>query len=217
MIEITLIRHGQANTGARSEADYDRLSDLGRQQALWLGEHLRATGGFDRVVSGTLSRQEETASLVNLDSRPHRRDARLNEFDYFHLARALEESDGIPFPTDPQSFAAHVPQVLDLWRAGRAGPDHESYEAFRNRVLGAAADVAGAGPGAVIVTSTGVIATLCALALGLETVVKARMFLRILNTSVHRFAIDAAGLHLTQFGATPHLDHPDRRGARTHY
>ena len=50
MIEITLIRHGQANTGARSEADYDRLSDLGRQQALWLGEHLRATGGFDRVA-----------------------------------------------------------------------------------------------------------------------------------------------------------------------
>ena len=92
MIEITLIRHGQANTGARSEADYDRLSDLGRQQALWLGEHLHATGGFDRVVSGTLSRQEETAALVNLDSRPHRRDARLNEFDYFHLARALEES-----------------------------------------------------------------------------------------------------------------------------
>jgi hypothetical protein len=47
--------------------------------------------------------------------------------------------------------------------------------------------------------------------------VKARMFLRVLNTSVDRFAIDAEGLHLTRFGATPHLDRPDRHGARTHY
>lgn len=217
MIEITLIRHGQANTGARSEEDYDRLSGLGRQQALWLGEHLRATGGFDRVISGTLRRQEETAAALNLDGRPHRRDVRLNEFDYFRLAQVLEARDGIPFPTDPQSFAAHVPQVLDLWRGGQAGSDHESYEAFLGRVLGAARDAAGEGPGVVIVTSTGVIATLCALALGLESVVKARMFLHILNTSVHRFAIDAEGLHLTQFGAIPHLDLPARQAARTHF
>lgn len=217
MTEITLIRHAQANTGARSEADYDRLSDLGRRQAEWLGEHLRAVGGFDRVVSGTLRRQEETARIVNLAGRPHHRDARLNELDYFHLSQVLEARDGTPFPTDLESFAAHVPQVLDLWRSGHAGPDHESYETFRDRVLGAVGDAAAEGPGAVLVTSTGVIATLCALALGLETVVKARMFLRILNTSVHRFAIDADGLHLTQFGATPHLDHPDRHAARTHY
>lgn len=217
MTEITLIRHGQANSGARNEEDYDRLSDLGRRQAAWLGEHLLSIGGFDRVISGTLRRQEETAALVNQSDRPHRRDARLNELDYFRLSHALEERDGIPFPIDSASFAAHVPRVLELWRAGHAGPDHESYDDFRDRVLGAIHDAAAEGPGAVLVTSTGVIATLCALSLGLETVVKARMFLRILNTSVHRFAIDGQGLHLTQFGATPHLDHPDRHAARTHY
>jgi len=217
MSEITLIRHGQANTGARTEEDYDRLSDLGRRQAEWLGEHLLSVGGFDRVISGTLRRQEETAALVNRGGRPHRRDPRLNELDYFRLSHALEARDGIPFPTDTASFAAHVPQVLELWRTGHAGPDHESYEAFRDRVLDAIHDAAAEGSGAVLVTSTGVIATLCALALGLETVVKARMFLRILNTSVHRFAIDGEGLHLIQFGATPHLDHPDRHAARTHY
>ncbi len=42
MSHITPIRHGQANTGARTEADYDRLSPLGHQQAAWLGDHLRA-------------------------------------------------------------------------------------------------------------------------------------------------------------------------------
>lgn len=217
MTEITLIRHGQANSGARSEEDYDRLSPLGRQQALWLGQHYRAIGGFDRLISGTLRRQEETAAAMNLDGRAHRRDPRLNELDYFRLSQALEERDGIPFPSDAQSFAAHVPQVLELWRGGHAGPDHETYDAFRDRVLGAIGDAAAAGPGTVMVTSTGVIATLCALALGLETVVKARMFLRVLNTSVHRFALDADGLHLTQFGATPHLDLPERRSARTYF
>lgn len=217
MTEITVIRHGQANSGARSEADYDRLSPLGRQQAEWLGTHLAAVGGFDRVISGTLRRQEETAAALNPGGRPHRRDPRLNELDYFHLSQVLEARDGIPFPTDAESFAAHVPQVLALWRAGHAGPDHESYEGFRDRVLGAVREAAAEGPGAVLVTSTGVIATLCALALGLETVVKARMFLRVLNTSVHRFAVDGADLHLTQFGATPHLDHPSRHAARTHF
>jgi len=217
MSEITIIRHGQANSGARSEDDYDRLSDLGRQQAMWLGEHFQSIGGFDRIVSGTLKRQEETARLVNRDGRPHRQDARLNELDYFHLSKVLQDRDGTPFPTDAESFAAHVLQVLTLWRNGDAGPDHESYDAFRSRVLGAVTDAAAEGPGTILVSSTGVIATLCALALGLETMVKARMFLRVMNTSVHRFEIHGDELHLTQFGATPHLDLPVRHFARTHF
>ncbi|WP_347311539.1 histidine phosphatase family protein [Defluviimonas sp. SAOS-178_SWC] len=217
MTEITLIRHGQANSGARNEEDYDRLSPLGRQQAEWLGAHLRATGGFERLISGTLRRQEETAAALNLDGRPHHRDARLNELDYFGLSHAIQARHGIPFPDSPDAFAAHVPQVLDLWRNGDAGEGHESYDAFRNRVLGAVEDAAGDGAGAVLVTSTGVIATLCALALGLEAVMKARMFLRVMNTSVHRFDYSDGTLHLSQFGAIPHLDHPDRHAARTHF
>lgn len=217
MTELTLIRHGQANSGARSETDYDRLSPLGRQQAAWLGDHLRLTGGFDRVISGTLRRQRETAEELNLDARPHDLDARLNELDYFTLSNVLHDRDGIPFPTGPVEFAAHVPQVLDLWRQGHAGPDHESYDDFRARVFGALEDAAKCGPGAVLVTSTGVIATICALALGLEAVMKARMFLKVMNTSVHRFAFHDGALHLNQFGATPHLDFPDRHAARTHY
>lgn len=216
MTALTLIRHGQANSGALTEADYDRLSDLGRHQAVWLGEHLRLTGGFDRVISGTMRRQRETAAALNLDARPHHSDPRLNELDYFALSRALQDSHGIPFPSGPAEFAAHVPQVLQLWRSGDAGPDHESYEGFIARVSGAIEDAARDGPGAVIVTSTGVIATLVALALGLEAVMKARMFLKVMNTSVHRFAFHDGVLHLDQFGATPHLDYPDRHAARTH-
>ena len=217
MTEIVLVRHGQAISGARSEADYDRLSPLGSQQARWLGEHLELTGGFDRVLSGTLNRQRQTAEGMNLGARPHHVDPRLNELDYFTLSQVLEDRHGIPFPDGPEAFAAHVPQVLEIWRQGHAGPDHESYDDFRSRVLGAIKDAAEAGPGAVLVTSTGAIATLCALALGLEEMMRARMFLKIANTSVHRFEFQGGTLHLNQFGATPHLDFPARHSARTHY
>jgi phosphohistidine phosphatase SixA len=39
---LVLIRHGQANSAANDEDGYDRLSDLGHQQARWLGDWLRA-------------------------------------------------------------------------------------------------------------------------------------------------------------------------------
>lgn len=217
MTEIILIRHGQANSVARDEADYDRLSELGHQQAAWLGEHFRETGGFDRVVSGTLRRQRETAEALNREARPYEADARLNEIDYFLLSRVLNDRHGVPFPTSAEAFAAHVPQVLDMWRRGDSDDLHEGYEAFRTRILSVIHDAAEAGPGAVLVTSTGVIATVTAIALGLTPEVKARMFLRVGNTSVHKFDYSDGVLHLTQFGATPHLDRPDRRAARTYY
>ncbi|MCB2135928.1 MAG: histidine phosphatase family protein [Rhodobacteraceae bacterium] len=217
MTELTLIRHGQAISGARSEADYDRLSPLGQQQARWLGDYLAGSGGFDRLLSGTLRRQRETAEALNISARPHRIDPRLNELDYFALSKALEARQGTPFPDSAESFAAHIPQVLDFWRAGHADSHHEPYDAFRERVMAVVRDAATDGPGAVLVTSTGVIATLCSLALGLEAVMKARLFLRVLNTSVHRFEYRDGVLYLNQFCATPHLDIPARHSARTHF
>ncbi len=56
-----IIRHGHANAGASSEARSDRLSPLGRQQALWLSEHPRETGEVMRVDSETLNRQVDRA------------------------------------------------------------------------------------------------------------------------------------------------------------
>ena len=71
MTEIILVRHGQANSHAKDEASYDRLSDLGRQQAAWLGDHMRRTNPhFDHVVTGTLTRQADTARAMGLRSPP---------------------------------------------------------------------------------------------------------------------------------------------------
>ena len=54
MAQFHLIRHGQASFGA---ANYDKLSQLGHQQARWLGEYYRARGEtFDALVTGDLVR-----------------------------------------------------------------------------------------------------------------------------------------------------------------
>lgn len=57
---LYLIRHGQASYG---EADYDRLSHRGQDQARALGRWL-ATARLDALYSGPLRRQEQTAALA---------------------------------------------------------------------------------------------------------------------------------------------------------
>ena len=92
MAEIILVRHGQANSTAKTEADYDRLSDLGHQQARWLGERISQTNGhFERVISGTLRRQRETAEGIG------------------HSAPHTEISTACLFPTDRPSISPMPP------------------------------------------------------------------------------------------------------------
>ncbi len=215
MVELTLIRHGQAQTGAQDEASYDSLSDLGHQQAFWLGETLRNGVPFNRIISGDMKRQIQTAEGLALGVH-HSIDARLNELDYFGLAASLKASHGVDIPNDIQSFAQHVPQVLDVWRQGGMNGDLETYEEFCSRIMGALHNAAGQDGRTLLVTSTGVIATLAAIALGLDMVKKTKLFLRVMNTSVHRFDLVGNELHLTQFGAVPHLERPDRVHARTY-
>ena len=62
MGNLYLVRHGQASFG---KADYDNLSDLGRQQSLRLGqyfEHRRLA--FDMVIMGSLRRHTQTWEAI---------------------------------------------------------------------------------------------------------------------------------------------------------
>ncbi len=216
MVELTLIRHGQAQTGAKDEASYDSLSDLGHQQARWLGEVLAEGQAYDQVISGVMTRQIETVQSMALAGVPHSTDARLNELDYFGLAESLRASDGVKIPTNIQAFAQQMPQLLDVWRNGKMHTDLETYDAFCSRIMGALHNAAGQDGRIVLVTSTGVIATLAAIALGLDMVKKTKLFLRVMNTSVHKFELAGDDLHLTQFGAIPHLEQQGRAHARTY-
>ena len=91
MSQLTFIRHGQANSSAKDEINYDQLSPLGHQQAGWLGAHFVQTKThFDRVYCGTLKRHLETAR----DIFPTSEDSfvqgpRFNEMAYFTLVQPL--------------------------------------------------------------------------------------------------------------------------------
>lgn len=215
MAEIIMVRHGQAQSGAKDEASYDKLSDLGHQQANWLGEHLGADHAFDRVVTGTMRRQMQTGRSMGLHGVEYQSDSRLNEMDYFGLAGVLEASHGLAVPTSQEEFQTHVRDVLGAWSRAEVGDDLESYTDFRDRILGAVRDIAQAQDRVIVVSSTGVIATLMAVALDLDIRRKSEVFLRIAHTSIHKFEMVGDDLHLIQFCATPHLDLPKRVHART--
>lgn len=216
MSHITLIRHGQANSGARDEASYDKLSPLGHRQAEWLGAHLRDNGpSHPRVYCGTLRRHVETAQSMGLGDAVIR-DARLNELEYFHLAQLLESQQGIAIPEDREGFIDHLPRVFSAWAAAEIDNPPESFAAFETRVSAALDDIAaGSGP-ALVVTSGGLIAMVMRQVLGLETDAMARMALAIMNTSMHRLFPIGAALSPVLFNAVPHLDAPDRQFAQTH-
>ncbi|MGB7240937.1 MAG: histidine phosphatase family protein [Sulfitobacter sp.] len=216
MSHITLIRHGQANSGAKDEISYDKLSPLGHDQAAWLGAHLRGSQTHHtRLYTGTLTRHIETAEAMGTDLTPIR-DARLNELEYFTLATLLEDQRGIPFPTEQGAFTQHLPQVFDMWKSGAIEDPPESYEQFETRVQSVLAEIAqGDGP-ALVVTSGGLISMAMAQAMGLGIPAMARVALAIMHTSMHRLFPIGGHWAPVLFNAVPHLDMPERRAAQTH-
>ena len=216
MSHITLVRHGQANSQAKDEASYDRLSDLGHEQAAWLGAHLRDTDTHHtRLFTGTLRRHKETAAGMDTGLDPIR-DARLNELEYFTLATLLEEQHDIPFPSEQGAFTQHLPIVFDHWKAGKLEGPPESWQSFHDRIQDALREIAsGEGP-ALVVTSGGLISMAVAQAMDLGIPAMARVALAIMHTSMHRMFPIGGHLSPVMFNAVPHLDTPARRYAQTH-
>jgi len=213
MGEIVLVRHGQANSHAATDEEYDRLSDLGFRQAEWLGDWLRDQGeGFDAVLSGTLRRHRETAASMGVEAAE---DPRLNEMDYFALGRALEDVHGVPMP-DADGFFDHAPQVMRAWHAAEI-MGTETFASFEGRITSALIEAAAEGRRTLCVTSGGVIGMALRHVLELDATRLAHVLMPIHNTSIHRFHIRRDQMLLAGFNATPHLDRDDRAHARTHY
>jgi broad specificity phosphatase PhoE len=214
MGEIILVRHGQANSAATDEESYDKLSDLGHQQARWLGDYLRdREAPFDKVISGSLRRHRETAAGIGYDDPQI--DPRLNEMDYFNLGQSLQDVHGVPFP-GPEEFAAHVPQVMEAWhRAEIKGV--ETFASFEDRVTSVLQEAAQPGVRVLCVTSGGVIGMIIRHLLDLNPTRFAHVLLPIMNSSVHRVHVIPQGPILASFNAIPHLDQADRVHAKTHY
>jgi broad specificity phosphatase PhoE len=213
---LVLVRHGQANSAAQDEKGYDRLSDLGHQQARWLGEWLRSHDApFDRVLTGSLRRHRETlAAMGDMGAEPEV-DARLNELDYFNLTKAHAARPGAVAPTS-ENFVAHITDVMQAWQRAEIQGE-ESYASFETRVAEMLTLAARPGRRVLCVTSGGVIGMMARHLLDLDIARMAHLLVPIRNCSIHRVMVLPEAQILSGFNATPHLDSPDRVHARTEY
>jgi broad specificity phosphatase PhoE len=211
MGEIILIRHGQANGAARSEDEYDRLSDHGHQQARWLGEWMRDhEAPFDRVLSGTMRRHRETAAGLGVTAEE---DTRLNEINYFVLTDQMQNDFDLPRP-DKESWHSHMVATFANWKDGRIS-GAEPYSAYESRVGAVLAEAAAPGRRVLCVTSGGIIGMAVRLALGLPVDRLPDVLLPVGHTSVTRLQVRPEGLLLYAFNAYPHFERDGRLPSRT--
>ena len=225
MALVFLARHGQASFGT---ADYDRLSDLGRQQSRWLGEYFSGRGlNFTRVVAGTLRRQRETARelLAAMKSAtPIEEHAGLDEYHGEALYAAHTEGRN---PLDHQrddyrDYWRTMKAGMHRWAAGELAGVPESWAQFGERTRAALA-TASAGlkrdDCALLVSSGGAISRAMVDILGAPGSTGVEFNLQFRNAGFCELIVAASGARqayrLVAFNAIPHLDTPERRQSIT--
>jgi broad specificity phosphatase PhoE len=217
---LYLVRHGQASFGS---ADYDKLSELGRRQAVRLGEWFAHKGiAFDAALSGTLRRQIETldgiaqglqAAVPSALLEPLRWSG-LNEYDSAAVIAAIHPQP-LPKPDSPEAYRLHFRLLRDglaQWMAGVVRPrGMPSYDDFVLGVTGALDHIRARhhGSNVLLVSSGGPIATAVGHVLGTSPETTIELNMRIRNSSVTEFAFTPKRHMLVSYNALPHLDHPD--------
>lgn len=212
-VELWLVRHGQADFGSD---DYDRLTDLGRQQAVWLGAHLRDMGlAFDRVAAGRLRRQQETAEAIagimggEVETVPG-----LEEYDSDRLLQAHGYTHG-QRGGRREHFQRLRAALMD-WAAGHI-EGAESWAEFDARIRAAIAGLAKGSDGRVLAASSGgaiAMAVCQVLGIGPDRMIEFNLQAR--NTGVTRLVFSRRTVYLNMFNAIPHLERPDRAHAETY-
>jgi len=212
MGEIILVRHGQANSAAKTEEDYDRLSPLGWDQTRLLGDWMRAHDyTFDHILSGTLRRHRETAESMGVEAEE---DGRLNEIEYYRLSESLLKRKGEPLPTN-DTFVDHMPKVLAAWKDAEID-GNETFEAFEDRIRTLLTEAAVPGRRVLCVTSGGVIGMVMRQVLELDLMKLSKVMLPIWNSSMHRLHVRPNETVLAGYNAIPHLEGPLHAASRTH-
>lgn len=213
-VELWLVRHGQA---AFASENYDQLTDLGWQQARWLGEHLAEMEvSFDRIAAGTLRRQQETAQAIGeAVGRPVETVPGLEEYSAASLLMKAGFKDRDP----TMSRRAHFKRLRGLlidWSEGRAESD-ETWCQFRDRVMGAITELTSAGEGRVLAAASGgSIAMALTTLLELPPAQMVEFNLQGRNTGISRLVFAGKRVYFNMFNAIPHLERPDRKHAETY-
>lgn len=222
MALLFLVRHGQASFG---QAHYDQLSDLGRQQARWLGEYFAGRGlKFKRVLAGTLARQQDTArELLAAMGAAHELVIHpgLDEYHsapiyhaYTNGADALARQQ-----SDYNGYWRTFKAAMQAWAAGRLTGVPESWDDFGERTraaLAVACEGATRDEAVLVVSSGGAICRALAAVLGCSGETAIELNLQMRNAAFCELIVGSAGMRLLSFNAIPHLDTPERRASTTY-
>ncbi|TSI13889.1 histidine phosphatase family protein [Brevibacterium aurantiacum] len=208
MSVLYLVRHGQASFGTD---DYDRLSDLGKDQSRITGKHLAAQRVAPvRIVHGEMLRQRQTAEGIQtglgsgLD--PHI-DSGWNEYQAWELTGALTDPDPRA-QKDSKIFQAELERGAARWASGDYDGDYtESFKEFTTRVNTALDDACAtmsSGESTIIVSSAGAIAWTAARLLG-GGFDQWMAFNRVtVNTGITRIVTGRSGTSLISFNEHGH-------------
>lgn len=215
---VMLLRHAQASFGAEN---YDRLSAVGQDQAVAVGEWLaNLEAPPDVLLVGGMVRHSETAQGLMQGanwSLPTQVDPRWDEFDGIAMVAALPDSADLDL-TDRATFQAAYLRATARWVSGQHDQDYpEAWPEFVARVSAALDDAAAlAGPGqrVLVVSSGGPIAL--ALARGLDpramqVPVWNSLMETMVNTGISRLLVGRRGFKVSTVNEHQHLDEPTYR------
>ncbi len=227
MVEICLVRHGQASLGAE---DYDRLSELGDAQSQYLGQYFSERKiKFDQVFIGGQKRHLQTweAILKGLNEASKfpsdiKVDNRLNEYDHVSLINTFVESSGI----DRKQFSGSkghfrlLKKALQAWINGELIDDvADTWIQFEKRVANALFDIRKSACSAekiLVVSSGGPISCILKQVLEVSAEKSLALNLQLKNSSMTQLYSNEANIHMHSFNTIPHLDIPARLDAITY-
>jgi broad specificity phosphatase PhoE len=222
MALIFFVRHAQASFGA---ANYDQLSDLGRQQSRWLGEHFAARGlRFQRVVTGALVRQRDTAlellGAMGHDASGIETHDGLDEYRGDELYRCYTggRDQREHQRSDYRGYWRTFREAMEAWADDRLQGMPESWAEFGARVragIDTAVRDAGRDDAVLVVSSGGAIGRAIGEIVGSPAKVAIEFNLQFRNTGYCELLSGGGGLRLLTFNSLPHLEVPDRRHAIT--
>lgn len=208
MSVVYLVRHGQASFGTD---DYDRLSDLGKEQSRITGEHLGTQNVAPvRIIHGEMLRQRQTAEGVQTGLRSAldpQIDTGWNEYQAWELTGALDDTDPRA-QQDSKIFQAELERGAARWASGDHDGDYsETYEQFTTRVDRALDEVCASmssGESTIVVSSAGAIAWTAARLLG-GGFDQWMAFNRVtVNTGITRIITGRSGTSLISFNEHGH-------------
>lgn len=209
MSVVYLVRHGQASFGTD---DYDRLSDLGKEQSRAAGKMLAQLGvSPSRLVHGAMLRQRQTAegivSGVGSEKDLHI-DSGWNEFNASELLAALPDHDPRA-TTDSRIFQRVLEEASARWAGGENDGDYEeSFAAFTGRVDRALDDAVGSlgsGEQKVVVSSSGAVAWTAARLLGGGFDQWLALNRVTVNSGITKIVKGSTGVSLISFNDHSHL------------